>query len=256
MNKELEMTKNAVRLAGAAIMEIGKTLAPDHGADRTVLTQADLEADRILKEILTGNFANYRWLSEETVDDKSRLDSKRIWIVDPIDGTREFVMKNPEFVVSVALAEDNDIVLAVIYNPTTNDLYEAVKGQGARLNGQPIKVNSNVGEKLLVDVSRSDVAKGRFKQFESLINLHPCGSIAFKLARLAAGQTDSTISVTPKNEWDIAAGVLLVTEAGGLVTDLDGNKFTFNQSHTLVNGVIAAGAAAYNPIKEILDKVR
>ena len=171
-----------------------------------------------------------------------------------MDGTREFVMKNPEFVVSVALVEDGCPILAVIYNPSTKELFHAVRGQGCKLNDKAIKSDHRLSGKPIVEVSRSDIDKGRFAQFESALDLRPCGSIAYKLARLAAGLADSTLSVTPKNEWDIAAGVLLVQESGGRVTDIQGNDYVFNQHDTLVDGVIAATSASYDLIKEITDK--
>jgi len=253
--KELMMVTEVVRKAGEAIVRI----ADEHykvgaaQADRTVVTEADLEADRILRECLMGQFPEYGWLSEETKGDASRFDRKRVWIVDPMDGTREFVMRNPEYVVSVALVENGKPVLGVIYNPLSGDLYEATIGSGTRLNGKPVLCNHPYDGKAMVEVSRSDIEKGRFSQYESDLDLLPCGSIAYKLARLSVGLADSTLSVTPKNEWDIAAGVILVKEAGGVVTDLAGQEYVFNQKDTLVNGVIAASKQAYQSIKRLVE---
>ena len=255
LERELDVVKAAVRQAGEAIVRIAdehyKTAAKQ--ADRTVVTKADIEADRILQEALGGAFPEYGWLSEETRDDERRFACRRVWIVDPMDGTREFVLKIPEFVVSVALVEDGHPILGVIYNPLNKDLYEAVRGGRTRLNGQAVRCEHNPEDKLLVEVSRSDIEKGRFAAFEGDLNLHPCGSIAYKLARLASGKADSTLSVTPKNEWDIAAGIVLVTEAGGRVTDLAGQAYVFNQKDTLVNGVVAATCESYERIKDLTD---
>ncbi len=258
LEQELEVVKQAVREAGEAILRIAdehyKTAATQ--ADRTVVTKADIEADKILQNHLRGEFPDYGWLSEETKDDDRRLQCSRVWIVDPMDGTREFVMKVPEFVVSVALAENGEVVLGIILNPCTGDLFEAVRGAGTKLNGQPVHCDHQLDGKPDVEVSRSDIEKNRFAGYESHLELHPCRSIAYKLARLAAGQADGTLSVTPKNEWDIAAGVILVTEAGGQVTDLAGDKYRFNQANTLVNGVIAASADAYGIIHSAVDAVQ
>ncbi len=256
LNRELDNSKMAVKLAGKAILEIAcesNLSAPE--VKRTIVTAADLVVDRILKESLLNKFDDYGWLSEETKDDSSRRNHQRVWIVDPIDGTREYVMHNPEYVVSIALVENGSPVLGVIYNPETEELFEAVLGEGAKLNGRKITSNHMLKNKPVVEVSRSDIEKGRFAEFSSRMELRPCGSIAYKLARLAAGMADSTLSVTPKNEWDIAAGVLLVTESGGNVTDLNGEPYIFNQNATLVNGVIAATAESYDTIKEIIDSV-
>jgi myo-inositol-1(or 4)-monophosphatase len=211
-----------------------------------------LEADRILKRHITTAFPQDGWLSEETREDKDRFERRRTWIVDPMDGTREFVMRNPEYVVSVALVEDGTPVLGVIYNPLNQDLYTAVQGQGTTLNGRPTACDHALAGKPQVEVSRSDIEKGRFSAYTEDLELLPCGSIAYKLARLAAGQADATLSVTPKNEWDIAAGVVLVQEAGGRVTDLAGKPYQFNQADTLVNGVIAATEAAYEQIRKLV----
>ncbi len=257
LERELDIVKTAVREAGQAIVRIAdehyQTAAKQ--ADRTVVTKADIEADRILRETLTDAFPEYGWLSEETKGDESRFARERVWIVDPMDGTREFVLKIPEFAVSVALVEAGEPILGVIYNPLNRDLYAATRGVGTTLNDAPIRCEHELRTKPLVEVSRSDIEKGRFAAFESHLNLKPCGSIAYKLARLAAGHVDSTLSVTPKNEWDIAAGVLLVTEAGGRVTDLAGQAYVFNQRDTLVNGVIAATSEAYDRIRTLTDSL-
>ena len=256
LEPELKAVKYAVRKAAEAIMRIAEeSYKTARQADRTVLTTADLESDRILKEVLLGEFGDYGWLSEETADDRSRLEADRVWIVDPMDGTREFVMHNPEFVVSVALVEHGHPVLGVIYDPSTDDCYEAVTGCGAKLNGRTILSDHVFDGKLKVEVSRSDIEKGLFAAFDGLVDLLPCGSIAYKMARLAAGKADATLSVTPKSEWDIAAGVILITEAGGRVTDLSGQPHLFNQRNTRVNGVVAASNQAYDGIRSIIDDV-
>ena len=257
-NEALRIACDAARTAGQAIMRIAKEhyQEAEVEADRKVLTLADLEADRILRETLTAAFPEDGWLSEETRSDASRLQASMVWIVDPLDGTREFVMHNPEFVVSVARVRDGKPILAVIYNPTTEDLYAAAQGQGTTLNGESVTCYDLAGTQATVDVSRSDIKKGFFADYEDKLSLNPCGSIAFKLARVAAGAVDATLSVTPKNEWDIAAGVLLVTEAGGKVTDLDGKPYCFNQEDTLVNGVVAASKPAYDIVWQVVEGMR
>jgi myo-inositol-1(or 4)-monophosphatase len=256
LERELETVRKATRQAGEAILRIAekhyKTAASQ--ADRSVVTKADIEADKILQRHLRDGFADYGWLSEETKGDERRHERERVWIVDPMDGTREFVMKVPEFVVSVALAEHGKIVLGAILNPSTGEFFEAVKGEGTRLNGQEVFCEHRLAGRPEVEVSRSDIEKGYFSAYDGVLRLSPCGSIAYKMARLSAGKSDGTLSVTPKNEWDIAAGVLLVSEAGGRVTDLSGKEHQFNQADTLVDGVIAASQDAYGVIKQAVDE--
>ncbi|MFC1762291.1 3'(2'),5'-bisphosphate nucleotidase CysQ [Planctomycetota bacterium] len=257
LENELKVVVAVVRKAGDAIQRIADEhyQAAVESADRTVVTMADLEADRILQETLRGEFPEYGWLSEETKEDMQRFSSARVWIVDPLDGTREFVMKIPEYAVSVALVEEGIPILGAVYNPANQELYTAVKGEGTQFNGKTVQCNRRLAGKPVVEVSRSDIEKGRFAAVADDLELHPCGSIAYKLARSAGGQADSTLSITPKNEWDIAGGVILVSEAGGRVTDLAGNTYVFNQKDTLVNGVIAATQEAYGPIKKMTDAV-
>ncbi len=257
LERELEVVCAVVKEAGDAILRI----ADEHyqtaakSADRTVVTQADLEADRLLQDALRGEFPEYGWLSEETKGDPQRFSSSRVWIVDPLDGTREFVLKIPEYAVSVGLVENGVPVLGVVYSPLNRELYAAVKGQGATLNGKPMQCDRKLSGKPVVEVSRSDIEKGRFAAFTEDLELQPCGSIAYKLARAAAGKVDSTLSITPKNEWDIAGGVILVSEAGGRITDLAGDEYVFNNEDTLVDGVIAATQEAYEPIKALTDTI-
>ncbi|MEJ2705120.1 MAG: 3'(2'),5'-bisphosphate nucleotidase CysQ [Sedimentisphaerales bacterium] len=258
LESELKVVKHAVRKAGEAILSIGDEYykqAAKH-VDRTVVTKADIGANQIIQNCLRKEFPDYGWLSEETKDDKSRLNKDRVWIVDPMDGTREFVMKVPEFVVSVALAEKGQIVLGVLYNPCTEELYEAVRAEGTKLNGRQVYCTHVLDGKPKVEVSRSDIQKNLFAEYDNYLELRPCGSIAYKLARLATGQADGTLSITPKNEWDIAGGVLLVSEACGWVTDLSGKQYRFNQVDSLVNGVIAASTEAYAVIKSSIDRDR
>jgi len=256
-DRELEVAKSCVFQAADAIREIARVgFEADYKADKSPLTAADLEANRILKEGLTGQFPQYGWLSEETRDDASRLEREQVWIVDPIDGTREFVMGIAEYAISVALAERGEVVLGVICNPSTGELFEAVRGGGTRLNGEPVFSNHRFEGKVVVEASRSDIEKGRFAAFESLVEIRPCGSIAYKLARLSAGKADSVFTLTPKNEWDIAAGVNLVREAGGKVGRPSGGPLVFNQPKTLLDdGIIAAGSEVYDTVCSIINSV-
>lgn len=256
LQNELRSARHAVNRAAEAIMAVVRDgFKAEYKADNSPITVADLEANRILKETLTGDFGDYGWLSEETRDDSHRLDCERVWIVDPVDGTREFTMQIPEFVISVALAERGEVILGMICNPSTGELFEAVRNGGTKLNGQPVRCNHPLGDMPVVEASRSDIDKGYFTEFEPLMEIRPCGSIAYKLARLAAGKADCVFSLTPKNEWDIAAGLILVTEAGGKVSSASREAFVFNQPKTLVNGVIAASDQAYDRICSIIDGV-
>ncbi len=235
-----------MRQAGAAILRIAQgDLGTAHKADRSPVTEADLAADRILREGLLAARPEAGWLSEETVDDPARLANRWVWIVDPIDGTKEYIGGIPEFSISAALVEDGQPVAGAVYNPSRDELFTARLGGGAWCNGQPIRADKPLGARPTVLASRSELKRGEFAPFDVSAEVRPCGSIAYKLALVAAGQADATWSLGPKNEWDIAAGVLLVQAAGGQVSDRDGEPFVFNRPDPLVNGILAGSAQGY-----------
>lgn len=255
-SEERAIVQSAIREAGQAVWRMAQEgFETAQKANLDPVTTADLEANRILREILSGHFPAYGWLSEETRDDPTRLTKDRVWIVDPIDGTKEFVTRIPEFAVSVALVEQGSPVVSAIYNPAVDELYTSVRGQGTWCNGARTKAEHPLSTRPVILASRSEIKRGEFKPFEAKAEIRPVGSIAYKLALIAAGQADATFSLGPKNEWDIAAGVLLVQEAQGKVTDQTGHPFLFNQPQTLVNGIVATTAQAYEAIHTLIAQV-
>ncbi len=239
---ELSVVIDVVREAGAAILDARKQgVIVTHKENKDVLTQADLLANQILKSRLHDAFPEDGWLSEESVDDVSRLHCRRVWVVDPIDGTREYAAGVPEYAVSVALVENGMATMAVVFNPETNELFSALRGSGAFLNGKPMQCKQSCQGQLVLLASRSECKRGEWDRFVGE-QVKPVGSIAYKLALVAAGFADATFSLGPKSEWDIAAGALLVSEAGGVVTDVHRQPFVFNQSNVLVDGIIASSS--------------
>lgn len=220
----------------------------DKSPDNPV-TDADFASDTLLKERLRALLPEAGWLSEETADDAERLGRDLMWCVDPIDGTKEFIMGIPEFSISVALVEDGLPILAVILNPATGELYTAERGQGMRFNGTTTRASTRLTlEGASIDASRSERKRGEFAPFEDEMTIRTMGSVAYKLARVAAGQCDATWSRGPKHEWDICAGVLLVQEAGGVAVDLSNRPCTFNKSFPKVNGIIASNGHLHEQI--------
>ena len=168
-----------------------------------------------------------------------------MWIVDPIDGTREFVEGIPEYVVAVALVEGGAPTLAVIYNPAQEQIFAAVSGSGTFRNGQRVFCSEvqSLSQATAV-VSRSETKRGGIDPFHPhLGEIRPVGSVAYKLALVAAGACDLNFSIQDKNEWDVCAGDLLVREAGGLMHTCDHQVRTYNQTDTLIPGGLAAGNA-------------
>ena len=233
-----------VRNKGAGLQ--GRARGVDlRASDYDPVTSADLEADARLREVLGGTYPEYGWLSEETADSPARRQKDMIWIVDPLDGTKEFLDGIPEFVVCVALVEAGEPVVAVTYNPVTEILYSAVEGGGTFVNGTRVFCTDTADlRQATALVSRSEVARGEIDPLRPhLGEVRPIGSVAFKLALVAAGHSDLNVSVQPKNEWDVCAGDLLVREAGGHMLDLQGRVRSYNQEDPLIRGGLVAGNA-------------
>lgn len=207
------------------------------------VTEADLAIDAALREILVR--PGEGWLSEEMVDDLTRLDKEFVWIVDPLDGTKEFVTGIDEWCISIGLAQSGRMIAGGICNPLRREIFLGTLESGVTLNGRPAGISTRTdiaGAKILA--SRSEVGRGQWKQFESApFAFTPMGSVAYKLARVAAGLDDATFTLVPKNEWDIAAGTALVHAAGGRVVDKSGREITFNREKTLLEGLFAAPPA-------------
>lgn len=251
----LSQTVRITRAAGDVIMRFYRSSfdVRDKMPDNPV-TDADFAADNLLKERLLALLPQAGWLSEETVDNPERLEKELVWVVDPLDGTKEFVMGIPEFSVSVALVQDGEPLLGVILNPASGELYTAARGQGLRFNDGAGSVSDRASlQGAVVDASRSEWKRGEFDPFKETVTVNVMGSIAYKLARVAAGQADATWSRGPKNEWDICAGALLVQEAGGQCVDLNGAPFTFNRpAGPKVNGIIADNGHLHQEIMTTL----
>ncbi len=208
--------------------------------DKSPVTRADHEADAVLKRELLA-LEPAAWLSEETADNRDRLRASRLWVVDPLDGTKEFMKGLPEYSVAIALVENGEPVLGVVHNPATGETFSAALGAGAFRNGEPIRVQE--GDSLLA--SRSETARGEFEPFEEAWHVRPVGSIEYKLALIAAGEAAVTFSRGPKHEWDVCAGAIIVREAGGLASELFGEPLRFNQPFPKVKGILAGAPRAY-----------
>lgn len=254
--KEKDCAITAAKQAGALIRAIYNTEYTvnykDKGKDSPV-TIADRDANQKIHEILQGAFPEYGWLSEETVDSPARLSRRHVWVVDPMDGTKEFIQKIPEFAVSIALVEDGAPVLGVAYNPPLDRLYWAVRGQGAWCNEERLQVSpcNRLAEATILS-SRSETKRGEWDAFKNAFQTRPTGSIAYKLSLIGSGEADATFTLVPKNEWDICAGVLIVEEAGGKISNLDGSQVVFNKPKTLLPGLIASNTLLHEQIFQLI----
>ena len=183
------------------------------------------------------------WLSEETADEHSRLDRRRVWIVDPIDGTLEFIEGIPEWCVSIGLVEDGRAVAGGICNPASGEVFLGSVETGIRFNGVALDVPvRRDSQEQLVLASRSEIKRGEWAAYEARgFTIQPMGSVAYKLARVAAGLANATWTLVPKHEWDVAAGVALIVAAGGTVRTLEGDAPVFNRPKPKLTGLLAFG---------------
>ena len=206
------------------------------------VTDADLAVDDALRSRLAAARPDYGWLSEETEDDGSRLSAARVWVVDPIDGTRGFVAGNREWAVSAALVEAGRPVAGCVYNPAADAFYDAREGGGARRNGEAVRVAAAGGlAGATLASSRADGRRARWRERFPRTGVRRVDAVAWRLALVADGSVDGAVALRPKSDWDIAAGDLLVREAGGGVTDLDGETMLYNRERANKPGLVAAG---------------
>jgi myo-inositol-1(or 4)-monophosphatase len=256
--RELEVAKNAARTAGLAVAEIWSqdfsTVEKDGG--KGPLTEADLAANRILIAHLSKAFPDDAILSEETRDTPDRLDNRRCWIIDPVDGTREFTLRIPEFCVSVGFVVDGQAVVGALYNPATRELIAGEVGQGTTLDGTPATVTDHAtvdGGRFLV--SRSEHKKGWFDAYEDIAELQPMGSVAWKFGLVAIGRAEASFTPKPRNEWDLCAGVACIRAAGGRATNGAGEDYTFNRPDPLHIGVCGTNGAIHDAVLDLMKRV-
>ena len=219
------------------------------------VTEADLAVNAMLERDLRAARPDYGWLSEETEDSPDRLTRDRAFIIDPIDGTRGFAEGSRTWAHSLAVAERGEITAAVIYLPLRDLLYAAARGQGATLNRVPIHVSGQThlsGAGILAARPNLDAChwqSGVAPDFRRVYR----PSLAYRMALVAQGRFDGMLTLRPSWEWDIAAGDLILREAGGLCTDRSGQPLQFNNAHPRLNGVVAAGPALHTGLYARLD---
>lgn len=235
-SKELEVAIQAALEAGKILERHFETdILKEFKEDKSVVTIADKEAEEVIKKIILAEFPNHSIIGEETGMTKNTGD--HTWCVDPVDGTRNFANGIPFFAVSVALLNEKEPVVGVVYNPATNSLFYAEKGKGSYLNDKKIQVSQDPAEKALMTVSSGrksidrKIRRGLMHDLPERIvsSVRDLGSTALDLSYLARGSTEADIKFG-LDIYDLAAGVLLVTEAGGLVTNTEGGEWNIKDT--------------------------
>ncbi len=209
------------------------------------VSEADIAVDKLLRERLLAARPDYGWRSEESTARKGS--GARTWVLDPIDGTRAFVAKKPEFAVSLALMEGGLPVAGAVFNPATDELFEAIRGGGARRNGQVMRASTRTdlsGARLLA--SQRTFERNRWIERTPGASFHYMNSIAYRMARVAAGDFEAAISMTEKNDWDVAAAHLLLEEAGACCTAVTGAALGYAEPATRLPSVLAAASGVHD----------
>jgi myo-inositol-1(or 4)-monophosphatase len=254
---DVVLLERVVREAGAVAREIfQRSCETWHKKDGSPVTEADLAVNRYLAEHLRAARPAYAWLSEENEDDRSRFSAQRVFVVDPIDGTLAFVKRRPHFTISVAVVEAGRPVAAAVYNPITDDSYVAAAGEGARLDGAPIRVGNRQNlEGCRMLASRATLTSPRWQPWPGMHIENP-NSIALRVALVAAGRYDAALTMATIHDWDLAAADLILCEAGGVLTTIEGATPRYNQEDVVQPSVLAAGPALHAALRARLDAGR
>jgi myo-inositol-1(or 4)-monophosphatase len=255
LRDELAVATSLALQAGAALRRHradGRLLVMRKAGDEPV-TAADLESDAIIRRGLADAFPSDALFTEETPDGPERLASRRVWIVDPLDSTSNYISGGDEYSVSIGLAIDRQPALGVVYNPNRDELVAGCLGGGVTLNGTRVgaRTVAELGQ-ARVTISPKELQRGLPDGLPTLA-LRPVASMAYKLARVAAGLDDATVSFKRRKEWGTCAGVALVLASGGRATLLDGRPIAFNHSEPKqACGMLAAGAGLHQQLLSYL----
>jgi myo-inositol-1(or 4)-monophosphatase len=258
-----DRTKEAIEVRdhlAAVVREAGQLALPKFGTQfkswtkdkSSPVTEVDIAVDTLLHERLAAIAPDYGWLSEETADDRTRTASRRLWIVDPIDGTRAFIAGIPEWTIVAALVEDGRPIAGAVFQPATDAMYTAAHGAGARLNGKPIMASG--GDR--IDGARAAGPKSYLSRISEVAGrmefLPKIHSLALRLARVADGTVDIAFTSANSRDWDLAAADLLVHEAGGALTTLDGEPLRYNRPDPVHDALMAAGRMRHATLVDLI----
>jgi myo-inositol-1(or 4)-monophosphatase len=248
---DLALLEAAAREAGAVALRhfSGPRTPREKPGGHGPVTEADLEIDRLLHARLTGARPGYGWLSEEREDDPARLAAERVFIVDPLDGTRDFIAGGRAWGHALAVAERGRVLASVMFLPRLDRLYGAAAGQGARLNGRPIAASTRAeldGARILA--ARSQLQPEHWPGGPPRVEHASRPALVYRLCLVGEGRFDAALTFRSVWEWDAAAGALIAAEAGAVVSDGKGAPLTFNSPRPQVPGLIAAGPALHGAI--------
>jgi myo-inositol-1(or 4)-monophosphatase len=213
------------------------------------VTEADLAVNKFLHERLTAARPDYGWLSEESADDPARLTRDKVFVIDPIDGTIAFLKNRPHFTISAAVVTNGRPCCGVVHNPASDELYAARAGGGAHRNGVPIRVSTRQAlEGCAMLGPRTELTEAPWPA----MHVQNRNSVAYRLVLVADGSADASVSLSSKRDWDLAAADIILTEAGGRLTDAQGGPLIYNRSITRQPSLAAANPALHAEIISLL----
>ena len=217
--------------------------------DGSLVSKADIEINDLLNKLLKNKNPEFGWLSEENEDDKSRLNKKITFVVDPLDGTKAFLEGKKEFSISVAIVKNGLPISGIVFSPSTGEMFEAEKNKGSWKNNKKVIIsNYNRLEKCKMIAFKPMFSHPAWKEPWPKMDVENRNSIAYRMALVASGQYDAMMALNSKNDWDIAAGDLLISEAGGIVTLHTNKKIIYNIENTKKPSVIGTNKAIHEKI--------
>ena len=222
--------------------------------DGSLVSKADIEINDLLNKLLKNKNPEFGWLSEENEDDKSRLNKKITFVVDPLDGTKAFLEGKKEFSISVAIVKNGLPISGIVFSPSTGEMFEAEKNKGSWKNNKKVIIsNYNRLEKCKMIAFKPMFSHPAWKEPWPKMDVENRNSIAYRMALVASGQYDAMMALNSKNDWDIAAGDLLISESGGIVTLHTNKKIIYNTENTKKPSVIGTNKAIH---KKIIKRVK
>jgi myo-inositol-1(or 4)-monophosphatase len=246
---DLEIATAAVAKASAVALDHWKR-GPLHWdkSDGSPVSEGDIAVNQVLHERIANARPDYGWISEETPDDLSRLAKRRVWIADPIDGTRDFIAGGIDWCIALALLEEGTPILAVVSCPAREETFIARCGEGAYRNKERLAM----ADRLRLDNATIVANRSILTRLGKASGRAPHLALSLRLCRIAEGHLDATVATASKHDWDLAPGDLIVREAGGCVSTADGTPYVFNRRATQQAGLIAAPPRLHQDIVEAL----
>ena len=257
MSEDLDLIEEAACEVGDLAVQLrdeGLQIWSKEGG--TPVTNADLRVDQLLRERLGAARPDYGWLSEETADDAARLKQRRLFVVDPIDGTVAYMKGRPWWSVSIAVVEDGRPIAGVVHAPSLDETYTAEKGLGAALNGKPIRASdtTDIEDCAMLGDAQMFLHPDWPRKWPSM-KVETRNSIAYRMCLVASGAFDAAIALSAKNEWDLAAADLICGEAGALATDHLGRAFVYNDPNPRAPSLICAAPALHPLLVERVNHI-